>query len=84
MPIRIRYQDKSVQTLPDSAVFVELVNDYGEVLAVATENPKMHSYKFFDGDSSSARKYEAFFNVPFVKQTIRLSENDINKISSNK
>ena len=41
-------------------------------------------YKFFDGDSSSARKYEAFFNVPFVKQTIRLSENDINKISSNK
>lgn len=84
MPIRIRHQDKSVQTLPASAVFVELVNDYGEVMAVLTENPKMHSYKFFDGDSLSAKKYSAFFQVPFVKQTMHLTEKDINLLKSNK
>jgi hypothetical protein len=84
MPIRIRYQDKTVQTLPDSAIFVELVNDFGEVLAVATENPKTKSFKFFDGDSISAKKYMAFFKVPFVRQTIKLNEKDLNALTSNK
>lgn len=81
--IRIRKKDKSVITLPSDAMFVELVDDYGEVLQVFCENKLEHSFNYFGWPSEKAIRYSKVFGVPFVKEhhTLEIIEpNDKNKL----
>ena len=71
--IRIRKKDKSVIQLPKDALFVELVDDYGEVLQVICEDPKMHSFNYFGFPSDKAEKYSKVFDVNFVKNKYDLT-----------
>lgn len=71
--IRIRKRDKSTITLPNDAIFVEFVNDFGEVIQVFSENPFMHSFSSFGYPSEKADKYSKFFDVKFVKDNFELN-----------
>ena len=66
--IRIRKKDKSTITLPNDAMFVELVDDYGEILQVICEDKNAHSFTYFGFPDEKALKYEQVFNVKFVKK----------------
>lgn len=66
--IRIRKKDKSTITLPNDAMFVELVDDYGEILQVICEDKNAHSFTYFGFPDEKALKYEQVFNVRFVKK----------------
>lgn len=71
--IRIRKKDKSTITLPNDAIFVEFVNDFGEVIQVFSENPIIHSFSSFGYPSERADKYSKFFDVKFVKDNFELN-----------
>lgn len=77
--IRIRKKDKSTITLPNDAMFVELVDDYGQVIQVFCEDKLAHSFTHFGWPSEKAQKYEAVFKVDFVKQhhNLDLSNKDL-------
>ena len=66
--IRIRKRDKSTITLPTDAMFVEMVDDYGQVLQVFCEDKAAHSFTHFGWPSEKSQKYAAVFKVDFVKQ----------------
>lgn len=71
--IRIRKKDKSTITLPKDAIFVEFVNDFGEVIQVFSENSLLHTFSSFGYPSEKADKYSKFFDVNFVKDQFELN-----------
>jgi hypothetical protein len=75
--IRLRRKDKSTITLPKDIIFIEFVNDDGEVLQVFSENQDMKSFNTFGYPSDKADKYEKYFGVKFVKQIYDLDYDKI-------
>ena len=72
--IRLRKKDKSTITLPKDILFVEFVNDEGEVLQVFSENQDMKTFNSFGYPSEKAEKYEKYFNTKFVKQFYNIDD----------
>ena len=72
--IRIRRRDKSVIELPKDAIFVELVDDYGDVIQVFSEDKMLHGFLSFGHPSDRADIYAKYFNVNFVKNHYNLGD----------
>lgn len=82
MRVILRSANKQAKEIPFQTAFVELCNDEGDIMSVISYDKVSGTMDLFDfRDKASAKKYEDFFGVKFIKdlRVVDLDKYNLNK-----